>query len=73
MGEATFDDRGPLMSAAAPFRSIHRHGFVRVGAGTPVASVGDVASNAAGILDLARRADAEGVDLLVLPELALSS
>ncbi|ABQ68953.1 NAD(+) synthase (glutamine-hydrolyzing) [Rhizorhabdus wittichii RW1] len=61
------------MSAAASFRSIHRHGFVRVGAGTPVASVGDVAANAAGILDLARRADAEGVDLLVLPELALSS
>lgn len=61
------------MPATAPFRSIHRHGFVRVGAGTPVASAGDVAANAAGILDLARKADAEGVDLLVLPELALSS
>jgi NAD+ synthase (glutamine-hydrolysing) len=61
------------MSAAALFRSIHTHGFVRVGAGTPLASAGDVAANAAGILDLARRADGEGVDLLVLPELALSS
>lgn len=61
------------MPGAVPFRSIHRHGFVRVGAGTPVASAGDVAANAAGILDLARKADAEGVDLLVLPELALSS
>lgn len=61
------------MSASAAFRSIHRHGFVRVGAGTPVASAGDVAANAAGILDLAKQADAEGVDLLVLPELCLSS
>src|SRR5262245_18173895 len=61
------------MPGASPFRSIHTHGFVRVGAGTPVASVGDVAANAAGIVDLARKADADGVDLLVLPELALSS
>jgi NAD+ synthase (glutamine-hydrolysing) len=61
------------MPAAIPFRSIHSHGFVRVGSGTPVASTGDVAANAAGIIDLARRADADGVDLLVLPELALSS
>ncbi|KQX21651.1 MULTISPECIES: NAD(+) synthase [unclassified Sphingomonas] len=61
------------MPAAIPFRSIHRHGFVRVGAGTPAASTGDVAANAAGVVELARRADAEGVDLLVLPELALSS
>ncbi|WP_414819848.1 NAD(+) synthase [Sphingomonas sp. Root710] len=55
------------------FRSIHTHGFVRVGAGTPAASAGDVAANAAGILALARQADGQGVDLLVLPELALSS
>jgi NAD+ synthase (glutamine-hydrolysing) len=61
------------MTASAPFSSIHRHGFIRVAAGTPVASVGDVAANAAAILDLARQADAEGADLLVLPELALSS
>src|ERR1700761_4703082 len=61
------------MPGARPFRSIHTHGFVRVGAGTPVASVGDVAANAAEILTLARQADAERVDLLVLPELALSS
>lgn len=61
------------MSATARFRSIHSHGFVRVGAGTPLATVGDVAANAAAILDLAKQADAEGVDLLVLPELALSS
>ena len=61
------------MPGTDQFRSIHTHGFVRVGAGTPVASVGDVAANAAGILALARQADADGIDLLVLPELALSS
>ncbi|MCZ4340049.1 NAD(+) synthase [Sphingomonadaceae bacterium G21617-S1] len=61
------------MSATARFRSIHAHGFVRVGAGTPLATVGDVAANAAAIIALAKQADAEGVDLLVLPELALSS
>ncbi|TAK06439.1 MAG: NAD(+) synthase [Rhizorhabdus sp.] len=61
------------MSATARFRSIHAHGFVRVGAGTPLATVGDVAANAAGVVALAKQADAEGVDLLVLPELALSS
>ncbi len=61
------------MSATARFRSIHAHGFVRVGAGTPLATVGDVAANAAAIVALAKQADAEGVDLLVLPELALSS
>jgi len=61
------------MPDAATFRSIHSHGLVRIGAGTPVASVGDIAANAAAILGLARQADAAGVDLLVLPELALSS
>ena len=61
------------MPGAVPFRSIHGHGLVRLGAGTPLASAGDVAANAAGIVALARQADGEGVDLLVLPELALSS
>src|SRR4051794_9711904 len=61
------------MPGAVPFRSIHSHGLVRLGAGTPLASAGDVAANAAGIVALARQADGEGVDLLVLPELALSS
>ena len=61
------------MPGNVPFRSIHAHGFVRVGAGTPLATTGDVAANAVGILDLARQADAGGVDLLVLPELCLSS
>ena len=37
------------MPGVTNFRSIHTHGFVRVGAGTPAASAGDVAANAAGI------------------------
>jgi NAD+ synthase (glutamine-hydrolysing) len=55
------------------FLSIHAHGMVRVAAATPAASAGDVAANAASILDLAKRADAEGADLVVYPELCLSS
>jgi NAD+ synthase (glutamine-hydrolysing) len=57
----------------APFEAIHRHGFVRVAAATPVASVGDVALNVKAALDLARQADARGVDLVVFPELNISS
>ena len=73
MEAATPFDEEPPMPGATNFRSIHTHGLVRVGAGTPVASVGDVAANAAGIVAMARQADIEGVDLLVLPELSLSS
>ncbi|SDC24447.1 NAD+ synthase (glutamine-hydrolysing) [Sphingomonas sp. YR710] len=61
------------MKRPGNFRSIHRHGFVRVAAGTPAASAGDVGTNADALITLARRAGAEAVDLLVLPELALSS
>ena len=35
------------------------------------ATVGDLAGNAAKILDFARRASAQGADLLLTPELAL--
>jgi len=55
------------------FLSIHAQGMVRVAAATPAASAGDVAANAASILDLARQADAGGADLVVYPELCLTS
>ncbi|WP_116091735.1 NAD(+) synthase [Sphingomonas crusticola] len=55
------------------FFSIHAQGLVRVAAATPAASAGDVAANAASILDLARQGDAAGADLIVYPELCLSS
>jgi len=55
------------------FYSFHDQGMLRVAAATPVGSVGDVDANADRLLELWRRADAEGVDLVVFPELSLSS
>ncbi|MEG3085224.1 NAD(+) synthase [Sphingomonas sp. PB2P12] len=56
-----------------PFYAIHRHGFIRVAAATPRASVGDTGANAEATIALAREADARGVDLVVFPELNLTS
>jgi len=56
-----------------PFFSVHRHGMIRVGACTPIASVGDTAANAAATIALARAGHDAGADLLVFPELNLSS
>jgi NAD+ synthase (glutamine-hydrolysing) len=61
------------MARKAPFEAIHRHGFVRVAAATPIASAGDVKFNLQAALDLARQADERGVDLVVYPELNISS
>jgi len=61
------------MAKKAPFGAIHRHGFVRVAAATPIASVGDVRFNVKAALDLARQADGRGIDLVVYPELNISS
>jgi NAD+ synthase (glutamine-hydrolysing) len=55
------------------FLSLHAHGLVRVAAATPRASVGDPAANAASVIELARAADAAHADLVVFPELCLSS
>jgi NAD+ synthase (glutamine-hydrolysing) len=55
------------------FHAFHDQGLLRVAAATPRGSVGDVAANAERILDLWRQAHAEGVDLVVFPELSLSS
>ncbi|ATI79875.1 NAD(+) synthase [Sphingobium yanoikuyae] len=55
------------------FASIHSHDLIRVATATPRASVGDVAANAAAILELARQAAEGGADLVLFPELALSS
>jgi NAD+ synthase (glutamine-hydrolysing) len=56
-----------------PFGAIHRHGFVRVAAASPSASTGDVGFNVDRSLELARQADARGVDLAIFPELNISS
>lgn len=47
-------------------------GFLRVAAGVPKLALADCARNSRFILDLMARAEAEGIDLLVLPELALT-
>jgi NAD+ synthase (glutamine-hydrolysing) len=56
-----------------PFHSIHTHGLLRVGACTPVASVGDPAANARAAIALVQEGHAAGADLLVFPELNLTA
>ncbi len=55
------------------FYDMHDHGFVRVATATPCSRTADVAFNHAGILAEARRAHEQNVDLVVYPELTLSS
>jgi NAD+ synthase (glutamine-hydrolysing) len=64
---------GQSPGGQSPFGAIHRHGFVRVAAASPLGSTGDVAFNVAETLKLAKEADARGVDLAVFPELNISS
>ncbi len=56
-----------------PFFDPATHGFVRVAAATPAVSVNDPACNADATIDLARQAHERSVDLVVFPELNLSS
>jgi len=55
------------------FHSLHSHGMVRIGTCTPVATVGDPAANAEATIALARQGDAAGADLLLFPELNVTS
>ncbi|MDY7097763.1 MAG: NAD(+) synthase [Pseudomonadota bacterium] len=52
---------------------MHNHGFVRVATSTPASRPADVAFNTQGVISEAKRAHECGVDLLVYPELTLSS
>jgi NAD+ synthase (glutamine-hydrolysing) len=61
------------MAKKAPFEAIHRHGFVRVAAASPTGSSGDVAFNVDQAIALAKEADEKGCDLVVYPELNISS
>ena len=61
------------MNEAANFAALHRHGFVRVAAATPLVATADPLANATATIALAERGHAEGVDLIVFPELGLSS
>ncbi len=55
------------------FYSIHAHEMVRVAATTPRATVGDPNANADAAIELVKKAATGGVDLIVFPELNLSS
>ncbi len=61
------------MSDTHPFYDMHTHGFVRVATSTPCVRTADVTFNREGILDEAKRAHDAHVDLLLYPELSLSS
>jgi len=61
------------MTHPRPFAALHSHGMIRVGACTPIATVGDPAANARAAVALARSGHEAGADLLVFPELNLSS
>ena len=60
------------MAQTHPFHSPRTHGFVRVAAATPVVHTADPAANAEEHIALIRQAGAQGVDLIVFPELSLS-
>ncbi|ODP37977.1 NAD(+) synthase [Sphingomonas turrisvirgatae] len=55
------------------FYSIHSHGLVRIGCCTPHASAGDITANTQSHIELAQQGDAAGADLLLFPELSLTS
>jgi len=55
------------------FFSIHAQGMARIAAATPLGSAGDVGFNAGQIRALAEQAHAAAADLVVFPELSLSS
>jgi NAD+ synthase (glutamine-hydrolysing) len=61
------------MSEVHPFYDMHEHGFVRVATATPHSRTADVACNTAGVLAEAHKAHAAHADLVVFPELTLSS
>src|SRR4028119_1897393 len=61
------------MAKKGPFEAIHRHGFVRVSAASPTGSSGDVGFNVDQAIALAEEAHSKGCDLVVYPELNISS
>ena len=62
-----------MSSDTHPFYCAHTHGFVRVATSTPQVRTADVAFNRDAILTEAKRAHEARVDLVVYPELCLSS
>ncbi len=60
-------------AASHAFYSLHRQGMIRTGVCTPIATVGDPMANAEAAIALAKQGDAGGADLLVFPELNVTS
>jgi NAD+ synthase (glutamine-hydrolysing) len=54
------------------FHNLYRHGFVRVAASAPHVALGDPMENAARLIALARKADAQRAGLILFPELSLT-
>ncbi|MCB2067977.1 MAG: NAD(+) synthase, partial [Erythrobacter sp.] len=63
----------PMTQAKFDFFDLHSHGFVRLATATPSCRTADVAYNVAGIIEQARGAHDLNVDLLLYPELCVSS
>jgi NAD+ synthase (glutamine-hydrolysing) len=61
------------MAKSHPFYALHRQGMIRAGVCTPVTTVGDPTANAQAAIELAKAGDAQGADLLVFPELNVTS
>ncbi len=61
------------MAKTHPFYSLHRQGMIRAGVCTPIATSGDPAANAKATIELAKAGDEAGADLLVFPELNVTS
>ncbi len=61
------------MNTSHPFHDPVTHGFVRVAAATPRVAVGDPECNADATIEMAQEADRRLVDLVVYPELGISS
>ncbi len=69
-------EKGPASMSGTDvhrFFDFHTHGFVRLATATPRVRTADVAYNSDAILEQARAADRRGVDLLLYPEMCLSS
>ncbi len=73
IGASQKERAAKMASDTHPFFDLHTHGFVRAATSTPKVRTADVAYNADGIIAEAERADKRDVDLLLFPELCLSS
>ncbi len=61
------------MTSPHPFHALHHQGMIRTGVCTPPVRVADPHANAEATIALARQGDRAGADLLVFPELGLTS